>query len=97
MGLACGGAVIGIIVAKAGIASAPLSAGSSLAATYIAYTAAAASALQCAASSACCGSNVDKKSEPTHKPEAAPNLPVNKNRMWEGACSRLRSISHLIR
>jgi hypothetical protein len=47
MTLACGGAVIGIIVAKAGIASAPLSAGSSLAVTYIAYTAAAASALQC--------------------------------------------------
>ena len=47
MTLACGGAVIGIIVAKAGIASAPLSLGSSLAVTYIAYTAAAASALQC--------------------------------------------------
>ncbi|MBV4451111.1 MULTISPECIES: NAD synthetase [Pseudomonas] len=47
MALACSGAVIGIIVAKAGIASAPLSAGSSLAVTYIAYTAAAASALQC--------------------------------------------------
>ena len=47
MAVACGGAVIGIIVAKAGIASAPLSAGSSLAVTYIAYTAAAASALQC--------------------------------------------------
>ena len=47
MALSCGGAVIGIIVAKAGIASAPLSAGSSLAVTYMAYTAAAASALQC--------------------------------------------------
>lgn len=47
MTLACGGAVIGVIVAKAGIASAPLSAGSSLAVTYMAYTAAAASALQC--------------------------------------------------
>lgn len=47
MALSCGGAVIGIIVAKAGIASAPLSAGSSLAVTYVAYTAAAASALQC--------------------------------------------------
>jgi hypothetical protein len=47
MTLACDGAVIGIIVAKAGIASAPLSAGSSLAVTYIAYTAAAASAMQC--------------------------------------------------
>lgn len=34
MTLACGGAVIGVIVAKAGIASAPLSAGSSLAVTY---------------------------------------------------------------
>ena len=47
LALACGGAVIGIVVAKAGIASAPLSAGSSLAVTYIAYTAAAASAMQC--------------------------------------------------
>ncbi|WP_112193552.1 NAD synthetase [Pseudomonas sp. LG1E9] len=47
LALACGGAVIGIVVAKVGIASAPLSAGSSLAVTYIAYTAAAASAMQC--------------------------------------------------
>ncbi|WP_330209161.1 NAD synthetase [Pseudomonas sp. AM4(2022)] len=47
MALACAGAVIGVIVAKAGIGSAPLSAGSSLAITYVAYTAAAASALQC--------------------------------------------------
>ncbi|WLG57962.1 NAD synthetase [Pseudomonas extremorientalis] len=47
MALSCGGAVIGIIVAKAGIATAPLSAGSSLAVSYIAYTAAAASGLQC--------------------------------------------------
>ncbi|WPN99279.1 NAD synthetase [Pseudomonas sp. MUP55] len=47
MALACSGAVIGIIVAKAGIASVPISAGFSLAVTYIAYTAAAASALQC--------------------------------------------------
>ncbi|WP_095183878.1 NAD synthetase [Pseudomonas sp. Irchel 3H9] len=47
MALACSGAVIGIIVAKVGIASAPISAGSSLAISYIAYTAAAASALQC--------------------------------------------------
>lgn len=48
MALACGGAVIGVIVAKAGVATAPLSAGSSLAVSYIAYTAAAASGVQCA-------------------------------------------------
>ncbi|RFD27890.1 NAD synthetase [Pseudomonas sp. GL93] len=47
MALACAGAVIGVIVAKASIGSAPLTAGSSLAITYVAYTAAAASALQC--------------------------------------------------
>ena len=47
MALACSGAVIGIYVASAGVATAPLSAGSSLAVTYIAYTAAAASGLQC--------------------------------------------------
>ena len=44
----CAGAVIGIFVANAGVATAPLSAGASLAVTYIAYTAAAASSLQCA-------------------------------------------------
>lgn len=47
MALSCGGAVLGIYVAKAGVAAAPLSAGSSLAVTYIAYTAAAASGVQC--------------------------------------------------
>jgi hypothetical protein len=47
MALSCGGAVIGYIVAKTGIAAAPFTAGLSLAVTYIAYTAAAASALQC--------------------------------------------------
>ncbi|OPA93933.1 NAD synthetase [Pseudomonas fluorescens] len=48
MALACSGAAIGIVVAKVGIATAPLSAGSTLAVTYIAYTAAAASGVQCA-------------------------------------------------
>ncbi|ONH55172.1 hypothetical protein SAMN04490182_0208 [Pseudomonas cedrina] len=43
----CGGAVIGIIVAKAGIAAAPLSAGTSLALSYIAYAGSAASGVQC--------------------------------------------------
>ena len=45
--LACGGAVIGIYVGSVGVATAPISAGSSLAVTYIAYTAAAASGVQC--------------------------------------------------
>ena len=48
MALSCAGAAIGIVVAKAGIATAPLSAGSSLTVSYIAYTAAAASGVQCA-------------------------------------------------
>lgn len=48
LAFSCAGAAIGIFVARAGIATAPLSAGASLAVTYIAYTAAAASGLQCA-------------------------------------------------
>ncbi len=48
MAFSCAGAAIGIFVAKAGIATAPLSASASLAVTYIAYTAAAASGVQCA-------------------------------------------------
>lgn len=48
LAFSCAGAAIGIFVARAGIATAPLSAGVSLAVTYIAYTASAASAVQCA-------------------------------------------------
>ena len=48
LAFSCVGAAIGIFVARAGIATAPLSAGVSLAVTYIAYTASAASAVQCA-------------------------------------------------
>ncbi|WP_306167687.1 NAD synthetase [Pseudomonas sp. PB100] len=47
----CGGAVIGYIVAKSGIAAVPFSAGASLALSYVAYSAATASALQCVNSS----------------------------------------------
>ncbi|WP_455928641.1 NAD synthetase [Pseudomonas fluorescens] len=44
---ACAGAVIGILVAKVGIAIAPFSAGTSLALSYIAYAGSAASGVQC--------------------------------------------------
>ncbi|WP_339417638.1 MULTISPECIES: NAD synthetase [unclassified Pseudomonas] len=47
MATSCGGAVIGYIIAKSGIAAAPFSAGTSLALSYVAYSAATASALQC--------------------------------------------------
>ncbi len=47
MTFSCAGAIIGVTVATAGVASAPLSGGASLAVTRIAYTAAAASGLQC--------------------------------------------------
>ncbi|MEN4945239.1 NAD synthetase [Pseudomonas proteolytica] len=47
MGLSCAGAVIGVVVAKLGIAAAPFSAGASLALTSIAYTGTAASGAQC--------------------------------------------------
>lgn len=47
MTFACAGAVIAIAVAATGVASTPLSGGASLAVTRIAYTAAAASGLQC--------------------------------------------------
>lgn len=47
MSVSCAGAIIGITVATIGVASAPLSGGASLAVTHIAYTAAAASGLQC--------------------------------------------------
>ncbi|PMV26524.1 MULTISPECIES: NAD synthetase [unclassified Pseudomonas] len=43
----CGGAVIGIIIAKAGIAAAPFSAGTSLALSYVALAGTAASGVQC--------------------------------------------------
>lgn len=47
MAAACGGAVIGFIIAKAGVAAAPFSAGTSLALSYIAYAGSAASGVQC--------------------------------------------------
>ncbi len=47
----CAGAVVGFIIAKTGIAAAPFTGGTSLTVTYIAYSATAASALQCANSS----------------------------------------------
>ena len=43
----CGGAVIGIIIAQAGIAVAPFSAGTSLALSYVAFAGTAASGMQC--------------------------------------------------
>ncbi|MGH8450438.1 NAD synthetase [Pseudomonas sp.] len=47
MAASCGGAVIGYIIAKSGVAAVPFSAGASLALSYVAYSAATASALQC--------------------------------------------------
>jgi len=47
MALSCGGAVIGFVVAKAGIAAAPFSGGASLALTYVSYAGLAASGGQC--------------------------------------------------
>lgn len=47
MAASCGGAVIGYIIAKSGIAAAPFSAGTSVAISYVAYSAATASAIQC--------------------------------------------------
>jgi hypothetical protein len=47
MAASCGGAVIGYIVAKTGIAAAPFTLGASLALTYIAYAGTAASGVQC--------------------------------------------------
>ncbi|WP_415640227.1 hypothetical protein, partial [Pseudomonas gessardii] len=47
MAFSCVGAVIGVVVAKLGIAAAPFSAGASLALTSIAYTGTAASGAQC--------------------------------------------------
>lgn len=43
----CGGAIIGFIIAKAGIAAAPFSAGTSLALSYVAYAGTTASGVQC--------------------------------------------------
>ena len=43
----CGGAVIGFMIAKVGVAAAPFSAGISLALSYIAYAGSAASGMQC--------------------------------------------------
>ena len=47
MAVSCGGAVISFVVAKAGIAAAPFSAGTSLALSYVSYAGLAASGAQC--------------------------------------------------